>query len=130
MSLSIKPEWISKAIDSAEKEGVKLRPGNEVEVRASAEELRAVRDQIARLGQGAFRAGVDLLVTSDATSAEVLAAFGRAQAMTPGEVSSAKLAVAADSTAKRAQYDQDVKEVLEALQAAGKFLLPLLLAAL
>ena len=130
MSLSIKPEWISKAIDSAEKEGVKLRPGNEVEVRASAEELRAVRDQIARLGQGAFRAGVDLLVTSDATSAEVLAAFGRAKAMSMTDISLAKHSVAAESSEARRQHDQDVKEVLEALQAAGKFLLPLLLAAL
>ena len=130
MSLSIKPEWISKAIDSAEKEGVKIRPGNEVEVRASAEELRAVRLQIARLGEGSFRAGLSLLVTSQSTPAEVVAAFGRAQAMTPGEVSSAKLAVAAESSEARRQHDQDVKEVLEALQAAGKFLLPLLLAAL
>ncbi len=74
MSLSIKADWISKAIDSAEKEGVKLRPGNEVEVRASAEELRAVRLQIARLGEGAFRAGLSLMVTSQSTDAEVMAA--------------------------------------------------------
>ena len=130
MGLSIKPEWISQAIDSAEKEGVKLRPGNEVEVRASAEGLRAVRLQIARLGEGAFKAGVELLVTSDSSEAEVRAALGRVQAMTPGQVSSAKLAVAAESSEARRQHDQDVKEVLEALQAAGKFLLPLLLAAL
>ena len=127
---TIKPEWISKAIDQAEKEAVKLRPGNEVEVRASAEELRAVRLQIARLGEGAFKAGVELLVTSDSSEAEVRAAFSRAPAMTPGEVSSAKLAVAADSTAKRAQHDQDAKEAPEALPAPGKFLPPPLLAAM
>lgn len=127
---SLKPEWITKALDSAEKEAIKLRPENELEVRASAEHLRSVRDQIARLGEGSFRAGLSLMVTSQSTDSEVMAAFRRAQAMTPGEVSSAKLAVAADSMAKRAQHDQDVKDVLDALKAAGQVLLPLLLAAL
>lgn len=130
MSLSIKPEWISKALDSAEREAIKLRPENEVELRASAEHVRSVRAQIARLGEGSFRAGLGLLVTSQSSDSEVVAALGRVQAMTPGEVSSAKLAVAADSSAKRSQHDQDVKDVLDALKAAGQVLLPLLLAAL
>lgn len=128
--MNVKPEWITKALDSAEKEGIKLRPGNELEVRASAEELRAVREQIARLGQGAFRGGVELLATSDASLSEVRAALARVQAMTPGQVSAAKLQVAAESSEARRQHDQDVEEVLAALQRAGKFLLPLLLAAL
>lgn len=130
MSLSLKPEWIAKALDSAEREAIKLRPGNELEVRASAEHLRSVRDQIARLGEGSFRAGLSLYVTSQSTESEVMAAFARAQALTPGEVSSAKLAVAAQSSEARRQHDQDVREVLTALKAAGQVLLPILLAAL
>lgn len=131
MSLSLKPEWITKALDSAEREAIKLRPGNELEVRASAEHLRSVRDQIARLGEGAFKAGLDLFVTtSDASEAEIVAAIKRVHALTPGEVSSAKLAVAAQSSEARRQHDQDVREVLAALKAAGQVLLPILLAAL
>lgn len=130
MSLSIKPEWISKAIDSAEREAIRRSPSAEIETRAAAERLRAVRVQIARLGEGSFKAGLDLFVTSDSSEAEIVATIKRVHAMTPGEVSSAKLAVAADSSAKRAQHDQDVKDVLEALKAAGQILLPLLLAAL
>jgi hypothetical protein len=130
VSLSIKPEWITKALDSAEKEAIKLRPESEIEVRASAEHLRAVRDQIARLGEGSFRAGLSLYVTSQSTDSEVMAAFSRVQAMTPGEVSSAKLQIASESSEARRQHDQDVREVLAALKAAGQVLLPLLLAAL
>lgn len=130
MSLSLKPEWIAKALDSAEREGIKLHPSREVEVRASAEELRSVREQIARLGSGAFKAGLDLYVTSDASPAEIVAAIKRVHAMSPADVSSSKLAVAAQSSEARRQHDEDVEKVLKALERAGKILLPLLLAAL
>lgn len=130
MSLSIKPEWITKALDSAENEAIKLQPDHEVEVRAAAEHLRSVRLQIASLGEESFRAGLSLLVTSQSTDSEVLAALGRAQAMTPGQISSAKLQVAAQSSEARRKHDQNVAEVLAALKAAGQVLLPILLAAL
>ncbi len=138
MSLELKGEWIDSGLDALEKEAGK-RFATSPDALASASkgvaELRKVRDPLARLGQAPVRGALELVGFGDGvTDGEVRALFQRHRIKSFDERRLTEARTHAEAVAAKDRHDQDVKEVLDAMEKIGKLalkvLIPMLLAAL
>lgn len=130
MSFEVKPEWVDKGLDAAAKEAEKVLAGDELAAAlAGIEDLRAVREPMARLSQPVVRTAIEVFHESGSLQA-CRDAFDLGRRMDFEERRRLKAEANEAGRAARDQHDRDINAFLAALGKVALKALPFLLAAL